>query len=116
MTTDSSPFQLDKTWPDDLKYIAQLTEQAALGRVGNSLELLALLRLLEQLHQDIRETCFRDALPDNRQRLYALLRDIELHGGWPYIQRMKLLALLEKFDLEPDSGSDASAPESGSLA
>ncbi|MGB3201412.1 MAG: hypothetical protein WBA99_10940 [Nodosilinea sp.] len=81
--------------PADLETLSQLIERAALARRGQSATLLALLRLLEQRHRDIRETLFRDALPDNRQHLYALLKDIEVSGGWPYIQRMKLQALLE---------------------
>ena len=59
--------------------------------------LLALLRLLEQCHREICETRFRDALPSNRHTLYTLLRDIEAHGGWPYIQRMKLRTLLANY-------------------
>lgn len=61
---------------------------------GNSLALLALLRILEHSHRDIRENLFQASLPDNRQQLYALLRDIEETGGWPYIDRMRLQLLL----------------------
>jgi hypothetical protein len=57
---------------------------------GNNLELLALLRLLEALHQEVRDGLFQDSLPDNRQALYALLKDIENNGGWPHIYRMRL--------------------------
>lgn len=63
---------------------------------GDSLALLALLRALEQVHREIRENLFQPSLPDNRQALYALLRDIEEEGGWPYIDRMKLRSLLEQ--------------------
>ncbi|MEO1067739.1 MAG: hypothetical protein AAFW95_01255 [Cyanobacteria bacterium J06638_6] len=80
--------------PEDLDQLSQLIDQAALKRKGYSTDLLALLRLLEKHHRDICETLFYDALPDNRQHLYAMLRDIEINGGWPYIQRMKLQALL----------------------
>ncbi len=62
---------------------------------GNSLALLALLRGLEQVHREIQETLFQASLPDNRQELYALLKDIEEAGGWPYIERMRLRSLLE---------------------
>lgn len=62
---------------------------------GDVFALLALLRLLESLHREIREGLFQECLPDNRQALYALLRDIEADGGWPYIHRMKLRSLLE---------------------
>ncbi|KAB1991118.1 hypothetical protein, partial [Haemophilus parainfluenzae] len=106
-------FQFDPAWSDDLNSIAQQIERAALGRVGDGRELLALLRMLEQLHRDICDTYFRDALPENRQQLYALLRDIEVHGGWPYIQRMKLLALLAKFDLETQGDPMAGNADTG---
>ncbi len=64
---------------------------------GNSLEILALLRLLEQQHRQIREGMFQKSLPNSRHHLYTLLRDIEEEGGWPYIERMKLRSLLENF-------------------
>lgn len=73
---------------------------------GDILALLALLRELEQLHRDIRENAFQPNLPDNRQQLYALLKDIESEGGWPYIERMRLLALLK--NLQPQD-----SPEGG---
>ncbi len=85
--------------PDDLKQLAQTAEQAAIVRIGDEIALLGLLRLLEELHSQIRDAWFQDSLPTNRQRLYALLRDIEVSGGWPYIQRMRLHALLEQFEL-----------------
>ncbi|NJL66897.1 MAG: hypothetical protein HC849_07170 [Oscillatoriales cyanobacterium RU_3_3] len=62
---------------------------------GDSLLLLAVLRALESLHREIRDGLFQASLPDNRQALYKLLRNIEAHGGWPYIHRMKLRSLLE---------------------
>ncbi|NJL46119.1 MAG: hypothetical protein HC922_11265 [Leptolyngbyaceae cyanobacterium SM2_3_12] len=77
----------------DLKELAALIDHAARVRQGDSAALLALLRLLEERHRHICDTLFRDALPNNRHNLYSLLRDIELNGGWPYIQRMKLQAL-----------------------
>lgn len=74
----------------DLEKITTLVQAIAQQHQGSSLDLLAILRLLEKLHQEIRDGLFREALPDNRQALYALLRDIETSGGWPYIHRMKL--------------------------
>lgn len=88
---------VDEAMPEDLQAIAEAIETAADSRQGDCLALLALLRVLEQMHREIRESLFRDALPTNRQRLYALLKDIELSGGWPHIQRMKLRLLLQKF-------------------
>lgn len=64
---------------------------------GDTLALLALLRTLEEAHREIRDTLFQDSLPDNRQNLYALLKDIEELGGWPYVARMKLRSLLVNF-------------------
>ncbi|HIK54661.1 MAG TPA: hypothetical protein IGS37_05810 [Synechococcales cyanobacterium M55_K2018_004] len=86
--------------------IAALVRETAKNRQGDVLALLKLLRLLESLHQEVRDTYFQEALPENRQALYGLLKDMEAEGGWPYIHRMKLRSLLEKmaeepFDLEP---------------
>ena len=79
---------------------------------GDSFRLLALLRTLEALHQDVREGLFQASLPDNRQALYKLLRDIENNGGWPYIQRMKLRTFLDSCDRQstlekPPDGSES---------
>lgn len=66
----------------------------AANHQGNCLALLTLLRILEQVHREIRENWFQSSLPDNRQALYALLKDIEEMGGWPYIDRLRLRSLL----------------------
>ncbi|MCU0547052.1 MAG: hypothetical protein MUE44_33650 [Oscillatoriaceae cyanobacterium Prado104] len=75
---------------------------------GDSLLLLAVLRALESLHREIRDGLFQASLPDNRQALYKLLKDIEAEGGWPYIHRMKLRALLE-CDKQPPLSEDSAA-------
>ncbi len=82
----------------DIKAIRLAIQEAARRREKDGIALLGLLRQLEELHRDIRETFFQDSLPTNRQRLYNLLRDIEISGGWPYIQRMKLKELLDLLD------------------
>ncbi len=83
---------------------------------GNSLALLALLRALEHVHREIRENLFQASLPDNRQALYALLKDMEEAGGWPHIERMKLRSLLQTFpELEcvaPTQDATIPSPES----
>jgi hypothetical protein len=79
----------------DLDSISNIIRVQAEKDRGDVLALLALLRLLEALHREIREGLFQECLPDNRQALYALLRDIEADGGWPYIHRMKLRSLLD---------------------
>lgn len=106
---DYPPTDRIDTLPEDLDQLSKLIDQVALERQGKSTALLALLRLLEERHRDICETLFYDALPDNRQHLYALLRDIEVNGGWPYIQRMKLQALLANLP-EFDFGTLFSTP------
>ncbi len=75
---------------------------------GDIRGLLALLRALEQAHRQIRENLFQPSLPDNRQNLYALLRDIEESGGWPYVERMKLRSLLENLSHSEFSNSESS--------
>ncbi|MEM8501810.1 MAG: hypothetical protein AAF716_01495 [Cyanobacteria bacterium P01_D01_bin.1] len=92
--------------------MVQTVRSAAQRRQGDCLALLDLLRRLERLHYDIRDTLFCDALPDNRQRLYRLLRDIEQEGGWPYIKRMQLLSLVDKLEkAEQASGYAETEPD-----
>jgi len=93
--------------PSDLQELAQLVEQAAHARADHEVGLLQLLRLLERLHGHVRDGLFQEALPTNRQRLYALLRDIEINGGWPYIQRMRLRSFLTEIELEWQSADEA---------
>ena len=83
---------------------AQLAEiQEAIGSLardyrGDDRALLSILRSLEALHRQIREELFLAALPNNRRDLARILRDIEETGGWPYIERMRLQALLKGFE------------------
>lgn len=86
--------------PNDLQALAESVELAAVDRAGDEVALLQLLRLLERLHNQVRDEWFQESLPTNRQRLYALLRDIEINGGWPYIQRMRLRSLLSEMAQE----------------
>jgi hypothetical protein len=107
--SDPLSFQLDGTLPEDLQQISELIEKAAISREDDCVALLCLLRLLEQRHREIRETAFRSALPTSRHRLYSLLRDIEVNGGWPYIHRMKLQSLFENYfsEEQDDPSPDA---------
>ncbi|MBW4634273.1 MAG: hypothetical protein KME30_20890 [Iphinoe sp. HA4291-MV1] len=86
--------------PCKLQAIASAVYDAAQCCQGNVMTLLALLRQLEQLHREIRDGVFQQSLPDNRQALYSLLRDIEAQGGWPYIERMRLQAFLTNVEQE----------------
>ncbi|MDY6803770.1 MAG: hypothetical protein SXA11_08190 [Cyanobacteriota bacterium] len=83
-------------WPDAAEAIRALARE----HKGNPTELLALLRSLESLHQELREGLFQESLPNNRQRLYNLIKEIEANGGWPYIPRMKLRSLFKHFQAE----------------
>ena len=85
-----------RQWQAELQAIATAVRALAQGSQGDSLALVALLRQLEELHREIRDGFFQASLPDNRQALYALLKDIEAEGGWPYIERMKLQSFLAK--------------------
>jgi hypothetical protein len=79
--------------PSQIEEIAEELHEIARQSQHDPIALLHLLRTLEQLHRDIQDDYFQPALPDSRQALYALLRDIEESGGWPYIQRWKIQAL-----------------------
>ncbi|NJL37933.1 MAG: hypothetical protein HC840_18225 [Leptolyngbyaceae cyanobacterium RM2_2_4] len=88
----------------ELEAIATVVLHEAERRRGEGRSLLALLRLLEALHREIRDGLFQESLPVNRQALYALLKDMEAEGGWPYIHRMKLKEVL--VNLLEESGKD----------
>ncbi len=90
----------------ELQAIGTAVRGLAEGYQGDSLALLALLRRLEELHRELRDGIFQASLPDNRQALYKLLKDIEAKGGWPYIERMKLQSFLA--NLPADATGEAS--------
>lgn len=92
-----------RQWQFELQAIATAVRALGKGRQVDTLGLLALLRQLEELHREIRDGIFQESLPDNRQALYALVRDIEAEGGWPYIERMKLQSFLANLAVE-DTG------------
>lgn len=81
----------------DLKQITEEVMQVARNRATDVIGLLELLRLLEQLHQELRDQYFHAALPTTRHDLYKLLQMIEESGGWPYIPRMTLQELLSRY-------------------
>jgi hypothetical protein len=90
-----------------LQAIDSAVRDATQACQGDVTALLALLRQLEKLHRDIRDGIFQDTLPDNRHRLYSLLKDMESEGGWPYIERMRLQAFLA--NLSPEVGHEHQA-------
>ncbi len=61
-------------------------------------ELLIILRSIEKIHREIREELFEPSLPDNRQKLYQLLKEVDELGGWPYISRMRLQEFFVNYD------------------
>jgi hypothetical protein len=65
--------------------------------------LLILLRAIEKLHREIREGLFEPSLPNTRNALSNLLREIEESGGWPYIERMRLHALLKNLESQENA-------------
>ncbi len=97
MTSPSAPRDSDQ-----LTELATRIRGAAQQAAGDVSRLLALLRLLEELHREICNNEFQAALPTNRQALYKLLREIEAQGGWPYIPRKKLEAFLAAIDETAD--------------
>ncbi len=81
----------------DLQSLADSVKAIAENYQDDPIAILAILRTLESLHQELREGSFQQTLPDNRQELYNLLKDIETKGGWPYIPRLRLHYLLENW-------------------
>ncbi|MEB3278670.1 MAG: hypothetical protein VKK42_07060 [Lyngbya sp.] len=99
---ESEPFQ------SQLESLTLMVRSMSQQAEGNTVALLAILRTLEVLHREIREGWFREALPDNRQALYALLKEVETYGGWPYIPRASLRSLLENLLIEQQEDSQTS--------
>ncbi len=79
----------------ELEEIVNLVSTIANKCGEDSDRLLLLLRTLEGLHRHICVEQFEPSLPNTRKDLYALLRDIEEGGGWPYIERGKLQTLVK---------------------
>ncbi len=75
--------------------LVQDLHQLAEGLEGQPEALLTLLRELETLHRSIQDGAFRRSLPEDRQQLFALLRDMERSGGWPYIPRLQLRTFMD---------------------
>lgn len=83
-----------------LQSITEAVHTYAKDHQHDVVELLRLLRLLEVLHREVRETAFQESLPRNRQALYTLLREIETEGGWPHIPRMTLRDVMSQLRAE----------------
>ena len=85
MQHDGSEIIQEKLQPA-LKTLRELSEQHR----DDPESLLLLRRDLEALHRDIQDGAFRASLPEDRQKLFALLKTMERSGGWPYIPRLQL--------------------------
>ncbi len=106
-TTDQSLNPSNGSFPASLEEIVIRVHRASQQCKDDPIELLELLRTLEQLHQEIRVNLFEPSLPNTRNDLYDLLLDIEETGGWPYIGRMKLRVFLEHLSSDIEQSSDS---------
>lgn len=91
-----------ETFQSELNLLQQKISAIANSARGNPVALLTLLRTLEHTHQQIREGIFQEVLPQNRQQLYHLLKEIEAEGGWPYIPRARLQSFLAQMNQEQE--------------
>lgn len=96
----------DHPFQEDFRKIEAHLHQLVDRSQADPVALLKILRFLERLHNEVRELHFQPALPIHRHELYAMLREIESGGGWPYIPRMQLRELLAA-----DTPVSASTPE-----
>ncbi|MFM8605562.1 MAG: hypothetical protein ACKOBY_08575, partial [Cyanobium sp.] len=62
---------------------------------------------IESLHRRIQDGPFRACLPEDRNRLFELLAEMERSGGWPYIPRLQLRTFLDLLQQSEDN-SDGS--------
>ncbi len=96
----------DVALPAEYEAIATAVRDLTQKQDGDVHGLLASLRLLEKLHREIEDGPFRQALPTNRQALYALLRDMEHEGGWPYIPRLRIKQVMHWIEELEDNDED----------
>lgn len=99
-----------KQLQNDEQQVREMVLALAKRYEGDCLSLLSLLRTIEALHREIREEMFQPTLPDSRRNLYTLLKEIEETGGWPYIERLKLRALLINFFPEEATNDENPTP------
>ena len=106
-TTDPSLNSKHGSFPASLEEIVTRVNIASTQCDNDPQRLLELLRTLETLHRDIRVNLLEPSLPNSRNDLYELLRDIDETGGWPYIERMKLQAFLKHLSSDIEINNDA---------
>jgi hypothetical protein len=99
--------KLNKINPDpEIEAIDSAIWVLAEKNSGDPFALLTLLRHLELIHRRIRSELFEPCLPQTRQHLYQLVKEIEEAGGWPYIERMRLRQLLQKIQSEASEADE----------
>lgn len=96
----------------DLDAKVAALEQLAQALKDDPLELLRLLRRLEQLHRSIQDGPFRASLPCGRNELFRLLEDMENSGGWPYIPRLQLRTFMDLLQVPAALAAVESPPSS----
>lgn len=84
----------------ELDQCLEQLQQIASQNQQDPQKLLHILRSLEQSHRYICDHIFLPALPNTRHELFNLLLEIEAHGGWPYIYRVKLQELCQNLEQE----------------
>ena len=77
------------------------------GAGGGDRSRAALERQVEQLHRRLQDGPFRQSLPEDRNRLFELLEEMERSGGWPYIPRLQLRTFMDL--LQPNGAQDTLA-------
>ena len=106
-TTDPSLNPKHGSFPASLEEIVIRVNIASTQCDDDPQRLVELLRTLEALHRDIRVNLLEPSLPNSRNDLYELLRDIDETGRWPYIERMKLQAFLKHLSSDIEINNDA---------
>lgn len=109
------PDRRELSLSDRCQDITQRVEAAVESCEQDTSSLLSLLRVIEQLHRRVFNEHFVPSLPNSRQALYALLREMEAEGGWPYIPKMRIYELInylnaqaaELLAAEAEAGSEA---------
>ncbi|AFY72569.1 hypothetical protein Syn7502_00405 [Synechococcus sp. PCC 7502] len=83
---------------DNIEALSTQIKLLALQSQHDPLELLRILRILEQLHLEICNDIFQPALPTSRHALFDFLRDLESNGGWPHIYRRNLAQVFDRLE------------------
>lgn len=107
------PDHRELSLPERCQAITQQVEAAIESCGQDTAALLSLLRVIEQLHRSTFNDYFVPSLPNSRQELYALLREMEAEGGWPYIPKMRIYELIDYLNAQvaaiEDQGDDDAA-------